>query len=149
MHRGDIRRFERIGQHAHSNAAGSELSKVLRPCLGRDEIGRDKVKFLRWLTQDLPKLMRNERLWGRFVQALRGNVADHPCLRPFEGQRTLRDLLRDRQIAQRVHKFGSSWVALDRQCLTLEFVELVDTDVRNNPVNWIGRGARPIAVEVL
>jgi hypothetical protein len=43
----------------------------------------------------------------------------------------------------------SSWVALDRQCLTLEFVELVDTDGWNNPVNGIGRGACPIAVEVL
>jgi hypothetical protein len=121
----------------------------LRPCPGGDEIGRDKVKFLCRLTEDLAKLMRNERLWGRFVQALRGIVADHPRLRPFEGQRTFRDLLRDRQIAQRLHKFGSSWVALDRQCLTLEFVELVDTDGWNNPVNGIGRGACPIAVEVL
>ena len=147
MNQRHVGRFEAVGQDPRSHAAPSQRGELRRPLRSRHEVCRNQIDRLVRRLQKVRQPRDHQVANVGVAQGFRRIVTDEADRRPFECQRAIEKAGHE---AGRPQRGAVGLELLGVRPSGQRFVEHAQTGLvaRDDRFDRIGRGARPVGIEV-
>ena len=113
MHRRDVGRLERVGEHGDLHARALESGQFLHSLLTRHEVGGDQLELAFRAVHDFLESIPEHSVVRRAREAFGGVVAHHVHVRPLEPQIALEQVAYKRRAGDGMDVFHTDGIVLD------------------------------------